>query len=153
MVGVLRHRSGENEAVKRTLRELERLLTRRSPSRRRGPGPSTGVPWSSRSSAWCCRSSGSVPSPTLSERRAAGWAGPLRKPGKEDKEGVPAAVDEKRVDRLAKVLERETVKRNVVQVRSIEQFLGRFRKLVDQFGGRPVTIHRRPGSLPPGGGA
>lgn len=52
-------------------------------------------------------------------------AGAKKKDGEEG-----AVVDEKRVEKLASVLERTTVERQVVQVQSIEQFLDNFAKLI-----------------------
>jgi hypothetical protein len=48
---------------------------------------------------------------------------------KDEEEGSP--LDEKRVEKLASVLERTTVQRQVVQVQSIEQFLDKFAKLIE----------------------
>lgn len=47
---------------------------------------------------------------------------------KDDEKG--SVVDEKRVEKLASVLERTTVERQVVQVQSIEQFLDKFAELL-----------------------
>ena len=50
--------------------------------------------------------------------------------GKGDDE--KSIVDKERIDKLASVLERTTVERQVVQVQSIEQFLDQFDKLINQ---------------------
>jgi len=51
-------------------------------------------------------------------------------------------VDKERVGRLASMLERTIVERNVLQVQSIEQFLDEFRNLIDQLtqGGQRVFV-------------
>ncbi len=49
---------------------------------------------------------------------------------KDDKETTP--LDPERVEKLASVLERTTVQRQVVQVQSIEQFLDKFDALINQ---------------------
>jgi hypothetical protein len=53
-----------------------------------------------------------------------------------------ATIDQTRVDRLARALERETGERQVLQVQSIEQFLSEFQKLMAEFteNGRRVFV-------------
>jgi hypothetical protein len=55
--------------------------------------------------------------------------------GKKEKEEKAPVIDEKRVEAIASVLERETVQRQVLQVQSVEQFLGKFRDLTEEFTG------------------
>lgn len=64
-----------------------------------------------------------------------GWLGRLFRGIPDKDKGEAAVVDEKRVERLASVLERTTVERQVQQVQSIEQFLEKFRHVVEQFQG------------------
>jgi predicted KAP-like P-loop ATPase len=61
---------------------------------------------------------------------------------KKEKEQKSPVIDEKRVERIASILERETVQRQVLQVQSVEQFLQKFCELTQQFikAGRRVFV-------------
>ena len=62
--------------------------------------------------------------------------------GEEKKDEEGSVIDKERVEKLASVLERTTVERQVVQVQSIEQFLDKFAELVEPKagGGRRVFV-------------
>ncbi|MBC8029113.1 MAG: AAA family ATPase [Pyrinomonadaceae bacterium] len=55
------------------------------------------------------------------------WGG-----GKSAKDNEAALVDKERIEKMASVLERTTVERQVVQVESIEQFLDKFSELINK---------------------
>lgn len=59
-----------------------------------------------------------------------GWLGQLLGWGSKAKDTQASPIDTGRIDRLASILERTTVERQVLQVQSIEQFLSEFRKLM-----------------------
>ncbi len=71
-------------------------------------------------------------------RGSTGWFGRLFLKGPdgnngqdaESKEATASTLDEKRVEKLASVLERETIQHQVAQVESIEQFLDKFQALM-----------------------
>jgi hypothetical protein len=65
-------------------------------------------------------------------RKSTGFLGRLFFSRKDDdpKADKESALDAERIEKLAGVLERKTVERQVVQVQSIEQFLGKFRELM-----------------------
>jgi hypothetical protein len=72
-------------------------------------------------------------------RKSSGFIGRLflgdgkKKDGKDSKDsGDSAVIDDKRIEKMASFLQRETVERQVVQIESIEQFLDEFRALVNQ---------------------
>lgn len=75
-------------------------------------------------------------------RASTGFFGRLLLGSGGKKEEGGAALDEKRVEKLASVLERTTVERQVVQVQSIEQFLEKFAGLIEPAagGGRRVFV-------------
>jgi hypothetical protein len=62
-----------------------------------------------------------------------GWIGRLFGSSGSEEGQQSTPIDKQRVDRLARVLERTTVERQVLQVQSIEQFLDEFRKLMAEF--------------------
>jgi hypothetical protein len=70
-------------------------------------------------------------------KSSTGWFGRIffrnEKDDKGNKKNNKDIIDQERVDKLASVLERTTIKRNILQVQSIEQFLEEFRKLVNEF--------------------
>lgn len=80
-------------------------------------------------------------------RNSTGFLGKLFLPGsskKKEGDSGDTPIDEKRMEKLASVLERETIKRQVLQIESIEQFLEEFRDLITQLTQGPdKTQHRR----------
>ena len=66
-------------------------------------------------------------------RDSTGWIGRLFRGRRGKDDGEDPVIDQERVERLASVLERTTVERHVQQVQSIEQFLDKFRQLIEQF--------------------
>jgi hypothetical protein len=69
-------------------------------------------------------------------KRSTGWLAGLFIGGggdKKKKKDEGPVIDHDRVDRIASILERETTERHVEQVRSVEQFLTKFRDLMDEF--------------------
>lgn len=68
-------------------------------------------------------------------KESTGWFGRLflkdsNGQGKETSQAKGSPVDEKRIEKLASVLERETIHRQVAQIESIEQFLDKFQALM-----------------------
>ncbi len=63
-------------------------------------------------------------------KSSTGWFGRIFLGGGDEDGDGGAVLDHDRVEKIASVLERKTVERQVVQVESIEQFLGKFQDLM-----------------------